>query len=58
MAPSSIDEAISAFVDVGSADVNDIDEYKFWKKYKPKRRKEQYPEEGIPVKYWIKLWQN
>jgi hypothetical protein len=36
MAPSSIDEAISAFVDVGSADVNDIDEFKFWKKYEPK----------------------
>jgi hypothetical protein len=57
MAPSSIDEAISAFVDVGSADVSNIDEFERWKKYEPKWTKEQYLEEGNPVKYWIKLWQ-
>jgi hypothetical protein len=57
MAPSSIDEAISAFVDVGSADVSDIDEFEHWKKYEPKWTKEQYLEEGNPVKYWIKLRQ-
>jgi hypothetical protein len=51
MAPSSIDEAISAFVDVGSAEVSDIDEFERWKKYEPKWTKEQYLEEGNPVIY-------
>jgi hypothetical protein len=54
---SSIDEAISGFADVGSADVNEIDEFECWKKYEPKWTKEQYLEKGNPVKYWIKLWQ-
>jgi hypothetical protein len=55
IAPSSIDEAISAFVNVGSANVSDTDEFERWKTYEPKWTREQYIEEGNPVKYWMKL---
>jgi hypothetical protein len=44
-------------VDVGSDDINNINEFECWKKHEPKWTKEQYLEKGNPVKYWIKLRQ-
>jgi hypothetical protein len=53
-----IDDAIAALVNVEPAnevDISKIDELDRWRRYEPPWTKEQFEQEGNPIKYWISL---
>ncbi|RYN15529.1 hypothetical protein AA0113_g12768 [Alternaria arborescens] len=53
-----IDDAIAALVNVepeNEVDISKIDELNRWRRYEPAWTKEQFEQEGNPVKYWISL---
>jgi hypothetical protein len=55
---SGIDDAIAALVNVeptNEVDISKIDELNQWRRYEPAWTKEQFEQEGNPIKYWISL---
>jgi hypothetical protein len=52
---NSIDDAIGAYVHRGSYRDAPVDEFECWKSLEPGWTRDQYEDNGNPVKYWIQL---